>query len=337
MSAFTEHFLREDAASSGWLRRLVGGGARARAPRVLLGAFGKHPGWDDHLDDIGIQTETLALAKQLLYVEGIGGQLNAGAWDALPEEKRLPGFAHVFLWRRGGQALAGRLWSSVDRKGRGRYPMVVCAEADGRPLPWTLARVLPGLASVEAACRATDSADEVRAIIESARQELEAQAAAAAAGPDAPAFAWPAEWRNEGEAALRVLYRVRSQLSDYAPGHQGGRAAREMRLSLSPGAEPAGTLQAWAGAFDALLDPSAPTLFLLPLECGWLDVIVGEPVSESFFALRAGAEAIAPTDQVPYTLDPLWSAQAGAFLARLRMGDGVNVHSAKEFWRLPAA
>lgn len=335
MSAFTEHFLREDAASDGWLRRLVGGGAKARPPRVLLGAFGKHPGWDDHLDDIGLDTETLALAKQLLYVEGIGGQLNAGAWDALPEDKRLPGFAHVFLWRRGGQTLAGRLWSSTDRKGRGRYPMVLCAEPDGLPLPWTLARVLPVLESVEVACRSTQSAEEVRAAVESARREL--AAAAGSAHPDGSVFSWPPEWRNQGEAALRVLYRVRSQLSDYAPGQKGAGAPREMRLSLASGADPAGTLQSWAGAFDALLDPSAPTLFLLPLDCGWLDVVIGEPVSESFFALRAAAAAIAPTDQVPYTLDPLWSAQAGAFLARLRMGDGVNVHSAKEFWQLPAA
>lgn len=335
MSAFTEHFLRDEAAPRGWLGRLAGGGAKTRGPRVLLGAFGKHPGWDDHLDDIGIETETLALARQFLYVEGIGGQLNAGAWDALPEEKRRAEFAHIFLWRRAGQTLAGRLWSSTDRKGRGRYPMVLCAQVNGLPLSWTLTRVLPRLEAVEDACRATNSADEVRAAVESARLDLVAEVSAG--GGDGGVFSWPAEWRNQGEAALRVLYRVRSQLSDYAPGHKGAGPPREMRLSLAAGADPAGTLQAWAGAFDALLDPAAPTLFLLPLDCGWLDVIVGEPVSESFFALRASAAAIAPTDQVPYTLDPLWSAQAGAFLARLRMGDGVNVHSAKEFWRLPAA
>ena len=43
-----------------------------------VGAFGKHPGWDDHLDDIGLNTEPLIAAKQYLYVQGIGGVIDAG-------------------------------------------------------------------------------------------------------------------------------------------------------------------------------------------------------------------------------------------------------------------
>ena len=41
-----------------------------------MGAFGKHPGWDDHILGIGVETETLAQVKQALYVGGIGGQID---------------------------------------------------------------------------------------------------------------------------------------------------------------------------------------------------------------------------------------------------------------------
>ena len=50
---------------------------------IEVAGFGKHPAWDDHIDDIGLNTETLVLAKQLLYSEGIATQLASGAWDQL--------------------------------------------------------------------------------------------------------------------------------------------------------------------------------------------------------------------------------------------------------------
>src|SRR5882724_3859710 len=115
-------------------QRLKGPGGRAGSPvelRLTLGAFGKHPGWDDHILDrqrdlgLGPETETLGQVKQALYVAGIGGQIDSGAWDKLEPPKRLAGFDHTFLWLRPGHALVGRLWSSVDRKGRSKYPMVL--------------------------------------------------------------------------------------------------------------------------------------------------------------------------------------------------------------------
>ena len=100
-------------------------------PMINLAAFGKHPGWDDHIPGIGLETEGLANLKQLLYVTGIGGQIDSGGWEKLEAGKRLEGFDHTFLWQRQGQLLLGRLWSSTDRKGRAKYPMVICVESQG--------------------------------------------------------------------------------------------------------------------------------------------------------------------------------------------------------------
>jgi hypothetical protein len=349
MSAFSEQFLSEDAGVGGWLRRLTGG---AQGPRLFLGAFGKHPGWDDHLDDIGLETMSLVLAKQRLYVEGIGGQLNAGAWDRLPEDQRLPGFGHIFLWRRNGQSIYGRLWASSDRKKRARYPMVVCAQTAIPSLDWGFEQVFPRLEAIEAACCATASAEEVRALLHAEREALReaanAQAEVEAAPPtdeetsppplpltepDGEMTADPDMQTMEG--TLRILHDVRNQWGDYAPGGPGvrdGVSPRELRLSVWP-EPPMAALRRWTDLFETLLAPETPLLLLLPLSGDWLDAIVGEPVSESFFSLRANAAALPPADAAPRDLNPGWRQRT---LERLAAGPAPREGKrrfAKAFWK----
>jgi hypothetical protein len=154
MSDFFKKFLIEDARRFSPSGRYVG-----------LAAFGKHPGWDDHVEDLGLETESLNIAKTLFYVNGIGGQIDSGAWERLEAAQQLPAFKHVFLWQRSGQFLIGRLWSSSDGKGRKRYPMVICLHFIGVTLGWAIRQALPTLAELEAALVQTNSADEVRALL----------------------------------------------------------------------------------------------------------------------------------------------------------------------------
>src|SRR5437762_8812249 len=146
MSDFFKKFLLEDP------RRLSPTGRFAG-----LAAFGKHPGWDDHVEDLGLETESLNFAKLVLYVNGIGGQIDSGAWEKLDQVQQLPGFDHLFVWQRSGQVLLGRMWSSSDGKGRKRYPMVVCLHFMGIPLQWALKHALPVLAELEQECVKTTS------------------------------------------------------------------------------------------------------------------------------------------------------------------------------------
>ena len=172
MSPAFRRFLAED-----------GGRLAQRAGVLALGAFGKHPGWDDHVEDLGLETETLALARKVLYVEGVGGQIDKGAWEKLPPTMRLEDFNHTFVWQRANQFLIGRIWSSVDGKGRARYPMVVCAHYSGATLSWGLERVLPGLVELEKSCRAAKTAAEVRTLLDRARTAL--RGTLSQAGPNA--------------------------------------------------------------------------------------------------------------------------------------------------------
>src|SRR6185503_18295903 len=154
MSDFFKKFLLEDA------RRLSPSGRY-----VALAAFGKHPGWDDHVEDLGLETESLNLAKTVLYVNGIGGQIDSGAWEKLDAAQQLPAFKHVFVWQRSGQILVGRLWSSGDGKSRKRYPMVICLHFMGVTLGWALKHALPALAELEEECARTTSAADVRSLL----------------------------------------------------------------------------------------------------------------------------------------------------------------------------
>src|SRR5258706_5715854 len=186
---------------------------------VGLAAFGKHPGWDDHVEDLGLETEGLNYAKTVLYVNGIGGQIDSGAWEKLDAAQQLPAFNHAFVWLRSGQILIGRLWSSSDGKGRKRYPMVVCLHFAGVPLGWALKQALPALVELEAGCVGTTSAQVVRDLLNRKRPALREAISSpddrGAARPVSPEtlnrILQPAGGANP-EGFLRVLYQLQSQL-----------------------------------------------------------------------------------------------------------------------------
>ena len=123
MSEFSKIFLRERIGDD-------------QQPREFFGIFGKHPGWDDHIEDLPLPTMSMALAKQVLYVQGIGSQISSGAWTRLPENARLPDFNHAFLWVRGRQFLAGRMWASRDGKRRAHFPRHSRQPPAFRARPW---------------------------------------------------------------------------------------------------------------------------------------------------------------------------------------------------------
>ena len=192
------------------LSRLLGNSGK-QAPAVHLAAFGKHPGWNEHLDDLGLDTDALINAKRLLYVQGISQNIDSGAWDKLepagdlaehsPQDRatagtatvaavekasvhaaeRLEQFQHDFLWHMPGTAgdppvlLAGRLWSSSDGKGRAKYPMVLCSQITDLPDRFATAVALPFLADVHQKCLAATTADTVRRILQDERENLRAR------------------------------------------------------------------------------------------------------------------------------------------------------------------
>ena len=302
---------------------------------VALAAFGKHPGWDDHVEDLGLETESLNLAKTLLYVNGIGGQIDSGAWEKLDTTQQLANFRHVFVWQRSGQILIGRLWSSSDGKGRKRYPMVVCAHLIGVTLGWAVKQVLPVLAELERECVNTSSAEEVRGALSRKRAALRDAVLAtdgrgeyAPVTPDALHRILQSDGQDKREGFLRVLYQMQGQLGGFVDGKFNPRVnpaalrAQQIRVpAVDADAERA--LLFWTRFFLAYLDPAVPLLLAMPLEENWIDVTAGEPESHEFFCLRASPKAVPLVSEVPYKLDESFRKKAASFLDHFQRGEPV--------------
>ena len=299
MNNFAKFFLNEDWKSV------------QAAPRVFLGAFGKHPGWNDHMDPVGLVTATLVEAREMIY-GGIAHQIEHAAWDKAGAAKVLPGFDHVIHWRRLNESLTGLMWSSQDGKGRALYPMIAVAHSVTRSFSWLAGDVLPALENVKAKCKETTSSGVVVAHIRGIEQNLQSKLpdpnrVQTSAGLGVPA--WAAYVAKEPQLLRRVLHHLRRNFAVFAPGTSewcktDRNAAKTLRLPQLPGAAPAESLNAWISFLSTQLDASVPVLGLLPVGEKWLDVIVGEPTAADFYLLRARATEMPIVSEIPYEFGP---------------------------------
>lgn len=304
-----------------------------RAIKVHVAAFGKHPGWDDHIEEIGLDCDALVQVKRALYTEGIAGNIDSGAWEKLSEDHRLPGFRHVFYWRRPDGFVVGRMWSSRDGRGRTKYPMVVVAMIEGVPAPWTIEHALPRLEAIESKVSQTAAAELVRLAIGEARRGLEDEAALLVAGapstnipPPAallkalvasPALSLPSD-DGKGMGLTRIMYEMEREMGAFRSSGGGTRGLTRMQAEvggqhlrvprcLAPKGEAA---CAWIEAMSQSISESVPVLVVEPLDEDFLDIIVGDVRPSALFCVRASAKGLALTSDVPYTIEPAFRQAA---------------------------
>lgn len=295
MNNFAKFFLNEDWKSV------------SSAPRLFLGAFGKHPGWNDHMDPVGLVTATMVEAREIIY-GGIAHQIEHAAWDKAGPAKVLPGFDHVIHWRRLNESLTGLVWSSQDGKGRALYPMIVVAHSVTRSFSWLAAELFPALEDVKAKCRNTTSSGVVIAQIKGVEQNLlgrmpDPNRVPTTTGLGVPG--WTAYFTQEPMVLRRVLHHLRRNFALFTPGSQewcqGDKGvSRCLRLPQIAGATPAESLNSWISFLSTQLDPAVPLLGILPAGEKWLDIIVGEPGAADFFLLRARSTGVPIVTDIPY-------------------------------------
>lgn len=308
------------------LGMLRGDGA---APEVRIGAFGKHPAWDDHLDDQGLDTPELTEIKRVIYLEGMNGNIDAGTWEALPPGASVDGFNHIFLARVAEGVIVGRFWSSTDGKGRSRYPMVVCAQVSGLSPEFACRVALARLAQLEGECKLASSQGGVVAALEVARADLAARASGAAEeGPrSVSATKRLAESEALGPQRLgmhRVLYQMQRDMAAYRPltgrstaAFSRSTEARAQHLRVPQGVAPASeALLAWFHFCEEHLSRNASVLLIAPEQQRWIDVIVGDAGTKDLFCVRAGEEAVPCASDIPYTLDDAFVREAQALIDR---------------------
>ena len=245
-------------------------------------------------------------------MQGLGGVIDAGQWEALPPEDVLAEFSHVFFWIDERDALVGKLWSSSDGKGRTKYPMVVCAHFWNRNEAG-LPDVGPMLEQLEQSCRGTTSPDDVRRFIGEARQSA-ALLLEARAGDETPKadIARVIGLEPSSEAAVRIAY---ASESHFAPLGATGVAKAGINLKLGqfkgqpqhirlPAVvgSPFASHRFWQQFLAQDIPAGAPQLYLAPTGFPWLDVIVGLPTAKELFCLRAGVKAMPLASDIPFNL-----------------------------------
>lgn len=272
---------------------------------IQLAGFGKHPAWDDHIDDFGLTTETLVTVRRILYAEGIASQVSSGAWNQLEETGHAIEFDHRFVWSREAQSVIGGIWSSSDGKGRGHFPIVVCLQIAVNG--WRAVRSF--LAPVEqlgADFQGAKEQKKFRDVFAEAQLSLSrhlvrhspasrdegGSEAAAETKSDSISGSTPEVTGRESpeqrqKAVLDGMVALSQGVKKYQK--QGGRerqGSAHLRLPAIS-ARRKESLEFWTGYLETRLDFRLPCLTIASPGLGPIDIIAGEPEARQFFCLRA--------------------------------------------------
>jgi hypothetical protein len=299
----------------------------AATPRLSLAAFGKHPGWDDHIDDLGLDTARLVRVKGTLYTQGISANIDSAAWDHLPDDQRLPRFSHEFLWRWAGETVVGVLWSSQDRSGRSKYPMALCLQGSALPVSWLCSAGLERLRALRERCRSLTTAEAVRAAVEGARTELLLASRGVPDGDDAAERHLIKRLRAgvPEDGLVRILYDIERRLAGMRDGVGKPRtraidvSAQHFRLPRHSRGSVLESARAWTAvvmeAIGAGPTLAAGVLAVEAAEAGHVDLVVGDPTPADLFFLRASPEREPFASDIPFTIEAGFVSSARARLA----------------------
>jgi len=329
---------------SQWIGGLATGTEGSGEPRAQLCLFGKHPGWDDHMQDMGLNTERLVEVRRTLYTEGIAGNIDVGAWEKLGAGA-LPLFEHVFVWRfRGDEFVFGRLWSSSDARGRKKYPMVACVHARGYELTRMAALASESVTRVMEACRHETDAQAVKSVFLRESEGLMARASGIGAGGGGferfdggckSTLAADHSLNADGAVALvRAAYALHREAE---PAMKRGLAQSSrgvhLRLPGVRGMGPGGSAWAWTAAvLDLLNVPGGIADGLMAIEAVggtatggagggvWVDALIGKVTTQELVCLRASTSAIPLTTDVPFHIDAAFGDRVRSKAAMWRGG-----------------
>lgn len=159
---------------------------------ITVTAFGKHPAWADHIDNLPAPGPCLPLFKSMFYTNGIDpnvrkwsrpideddlDDVRSPAVDSHLEEPQhnLIRFDHRFRFWSPDALILGTLIPSSDSKGRKKYPLVLAAQCTRDNASWLSAHVWPALDRLKEDCPAAESVDDVKALLSGATQRLQSE------------------------------------------------------------------------------------------------------------------------------------------------------------------
>lgn len=271
--------------------------------RLHLALFGKHPCWNDHMEDYGLHTPSLLEFKRRLYYEGISGRLDSGAWRNLAPELRLETFDHELVWTGGTGVIFAVLWHSADAGGRASYPMVAAAHFLTSRLPARIAPVFDALHEIARDCRAAQSRE---AIGEIQSRGVERLIQAARSLVPMSAQTWDRTCREDfinhegfgsgGDGFARLFY----ALTEYQTINPATRNTFCYRVT--DGGAGTESLNLWQTLLRSQLEPPHPLLACRCRTQSWVDVLAGDFAAEEFYRLKVGPGELPLVTDVPYSV-----------------------------------
>jgi len=297
------------------------------AGKLSVTAFGKHPGWDDHIYDLVVDSEALLAVRQYLYTDGIGSLIDSGEWEKTDPTQRIEKFNHAFFWFSPSDLIVGRMWSSTDGKGRSLYPMIICAHLSGGNNLHFAAPFLQQIERIELACRATLFADEVRIALDRGAASLLDLIQNTPPPPPKTSFApvlADLRFDDSHEELLRACYGIQSQIGGKKTGKPHPQIdlkldqleffPQHIRLPASP-PQTSQTVLFWNHLIHRLVGKlDFPILILAPPNEKFIDVVVGRPGPQQLACLRENEAKIPCASLIPYNLTEEFKATASALL-----------------------
>jgi hypothetical protein len=254
---------------------------------IRLAGFGKHPAWDDHIDDLGLTTQTLVTIRRVLYSEGIGRHVSSGAWNRLEEERQALDFDHRFVWSRKAQSVVGGIWSSSDGKGRSHFPMILCLQISLNG--WrAVHRFLPALDDLAALIRTSKHQQTFRDTFGEAQRRLSADSF----GDIGSEVEVSESFEQRKPAVLNGMVTLAQGLRTYLKrgARQPDRSMHFRLPAISTRAKE--SLEFWAGYLETRIRFNVPCLTIASAGLGPVDVIAGEPDADDLFCLRASETSV---------------------------------------------
>lgn len=306
------------------LKRLFTGfgrGGEGSGEGVALGAFGKHPGWDDHLEDPRLSSPALIDARRILYADAIRANIESGAWKNADNGDGLDSFDHTFLWSlspRDDILIVGRLLPSRDAKGRDKYPLVLCAELRAPTATGAIPAAVRRLDALAQECAAAVSREEFLAALDAARAN--ASSILFLAEDHAPVGrlvrGFVGAEPSAEECFARCLYALHRELAPVAD-RQSASGTGHVRLPLPPDMNDADALGAWLGIIRLWIPTLRGVLLVKSRAHPWIDALVPIPLPAQLACIRSPTSLVPLVCDVPYNLDPTLIQRARTLAEKL--------------------
>ena len=299
----------------------------ARPPMLAISIFGKHPGWDDHMEDVGHQFPEMLAFKRMLYVEGIGGNIDSGSWAHLPDTQRLAEFNHLLIYSFEDYYILASIAASRDGKGRSLYPLITAVEARGYALADIVEHVGPLILKLRDTVISTASAPAVQAAVQTAQKSLDQltgrlQPHAIKADrlvTAAQMLQVLAADSTAPDATGRIIYSL--QKAAQTCGRDGSNGRTETLRLPTYGNAPWLSARIWIASLRGVIGFGCPLLafeYRNPADPGLTDLIIGPAGPGQLFCLRAGTARIPLATEIPFQTDANFRDQVAKYLTECR-------------------